>query len=45
MKKIASLMFAFLAVLSILLWAVADVNHGHGPDDGSGQEEEDSGGH
>ena len=53
MKRLACLLIASCLVLGILLIAVADVNHGHGPgyhaehgDGGHGQSEHhDDGGH
>lgn len=31
MKQLICVLITFGCVLGILLWAVADVNHGHGP--------------
>lgn len=48
MKKITSFLIALVLVFGILFIAVADVNHGHGPDHATEEnnaESPDAGGH
>lgn len=47
MRKLTGFLLAVVLVLAILYVAVADVNHGHGPDHGEETQTEvsDAGGH
>ncbi len=48
MKKLLSIILVLAAVGGILVFSVADVNHGHGPDAHGGedtQSEDTTGGH
>lgn len=48
MKKLTGFLITVVLVLGILFIAVADVNHGHGPDDHAAEEQteaSDAGGH